>query len=126
MSLKKNGIEWTVFAASVIVIAAVIALLVRDAMSSRDAPPDLRVTVGAASQSSGGFVMPVQIENAGDTTAEQAKVAVRLLEDGTEVETAELTVAFVPGKSKRTGAVVFSRDPRCCSIEARAVSYEDP
>lgn len=126
MRLKKNAIEWTVFAASVLVIAGVIVLLVRDATSSREAPPDLVVTVGRATQSSAGFVVPVEIANAGDTTAEEARVEVRLVADGAEVEKGELTIAFVPGKSRRKGWVVFGRDPQCCKVEARAVSYEEP
>lgn len=124
--LNKNAIEWTVFAGSILVIACVVALLVRGSVASTETPPDLRVAVGRASRSSTGFVIPIRVENAGDTTAEQAKVEVLLQREGAEVETAELTIAFVPGKSQRNGWVVFNRDPQCCTVEARAVSYEAP
>jgi uncharacterized protein (TIGR02588 family) len=126
MKIRKNPIEWTVFAASLLVIAAMLALLTREAVLSKDLPPDVRVTLGTPSPSSGGFSVPVTVANDGDQTAEQARVEVSLWAGEQEVETSELTIAFVPGHSRREGWVVFRRDPSCCALRARTVSFEAP
>lgn len=126
MKMKKNAVEWSVFGASAIVIVALVGVLIHGVLTSTNTPPELRVTAGRTIATQGGFTVPVAVSNDGDTTAEQAKIEVRLLAGSDEVEKAELTFAFVPGKSKRNGWVVFSRDPQCCSIEARPVSFEAP
>ena len=126
MNVKKNAVEWSVFAVSCVMIAAVVAILVHDAVTSSSSPPELHVVLGAVDSTDAGFAVPVAVMNRGETTAEQAKIVVTLVEGNTEVESAELTIAFVPGKSRREGWAVFRRDPRCCRIAARAVSFEAP
>lgn len=127
MKTKKNALEWAVFGVSTAIIATIVALLVRGAVSSGEKNrPDLRVTTHAAAPTSGGYLVPVVVSNSGDTTAEQARIEIALMSDGEEVEKGELTIAFVPRKSQREGWVVFTRDPRCCEVVARTIAYEKP
>lgn len=126
MTPKKNALEWTVFGASLLIIGATITLLLTGGSGSGNPGPDLRVAAGTPAASSSGFAVPVTVENQGDATAEQVRVEVSLLSGGEERETGELTIAFVPRRSRREGWVVFQRDPACCTISARAVSFEKP
>lgn len=126
MKAEKNAVEWTVFGVSLVLISATIALLVTGEVSSKEMPPDLRIETRSPSRSSGGFAVPVIVTNSGDTTAEEAHVEVALMSEGEAIETAELVIAFVPRQSRREGWVVFREDPSCCSVVARAVSYEKP
>ncbi|MGZ8711160.1 MAG: hypothetical protein ACXW28_13145 [Thermoanaerobaculia bacterium] len=127
MKTRKNALEWTVFGVSAVIIAMTVALLAGSAVRSKErGAPDLRIETGAPIRSSDGHTVPVVVSNRGDVTAEQARVEIALVADGEEVEKAELTIAFVPQKSRRAGAVVFRRDPRCCVITARTVAYEEP
>jgi uncharacterized protein (TIGR02588 family) len=126
MKPKKNALEWTVFAASLVVIGVTLALLLTGGTGPRDAPADLRATTGAPVRSSNGFAVPVTIANEGPSTAEEAHVEVALTSGGKELEKAELTIAFVPRGSQREGWVVFHTDPRCCTVSARVVSFEKP
>lgn len=126
MNAQKNALEWAVFGVSALLIGAVIAILIVTAVRSTDLPPSLQVTTGAARASGVSYQVPVQVENTGDATAEQALIEVVLLTGEREVERAELTMAFVPRHSSRKGHVIFRRDPRCCSISARVVGHESP
>ena len=126
MKPKKNAVEWTVFAASVAVIAATVALLVGGSFDSRRMPPDLHLEAGTPVRSSGGYAIPITVSNRGDDTAEQALIEVALMKESREVETSELTIAFVPGRSRREGWVIFRTDPRCCALRLRTVSFELP
>ena len=122
---KKNAVEWTVFAVSLVVIAVTVALLFRGSLEPR-LPPDLQLTAGTPVASSGGYAIPIAVSNRGDDTAEQARIEVALMSGAREVETSELTIAFVPGRSRREGWVIFRHDPRCCQLRLRTVSFELP
>jgi uncharacterized protein (TIGR02588 family) len=126
MKAEKNALEWTVFAVSLLLIAAVVGALVLEAARSHDTPPVLRIHTGTATEAAGAWRVPVAITNEGDTTAEGARIEVTLENGGREVERAELTIAFIPRKSKREGWVTFRHDPRCCEVLARATGFENP
>jgi uncharacterized protein (TIGR02588 family) len=123
---KKNGLEWIVFAVSALLIAGVIAILGKEAMEGGQTPPSLRVEIGAPMSDNGSFRVPVKVQNLGDETAEQAVIEVELVQNGTVLESADLTIAYVPKRSVREGWVVFRRDPRCCTISSRAAAYAKP
>ena len=127
MKAKKNALEWTVFGVSAVIIAATVALLVHDAITSKGkSRPDLRVTTGEITPRSGGYAVSVVVANVGDATAEQALIQIALRSGEEVVETAELIIAFVPRKSQREASVVFRRDPACCKVVAHTIAYETP
>ncbi|MEO8216351.1 MAG: hypothetical protein ABI718_04645 [Acidobacteriota bacterium] len=126
MKPKKNVLEWSVFAVSLVLIVAVVAVLVREALMTSDSAPDLRIETGVAASTSSGFRVPVLVTNASAKTAEQVMINVSLRCGDAVVERAEFTLDFVPGKSKRDGWVVFRHDPRGCTAEALAQGFEGP
>lgn len=126
MNVQKNPLEWTVFAAALAIVAACVAVLVAMTLRTSDKPADLVVTVGRPEHVSAGFRVPVQVRNAGDTTATEVRIDVVMESAGKEVERADLTIAFVPRRSDRHGFVMFQRDPSCCEIVARAIGFEEP
>ena len=126
MKGQKNALEWTVFAVSLVLIAATIAFLVRDGGSAESKTPQIEVRTGQAVQSAGMWSVPVIVTNRGDETAEQLRVEVSVLQDGRETEKAQLTFAFVPRRSSREAWALFRSDPRALKIDARATSYEKP
>jgi uncharacterized protein (TIGR02588 family) len=126
MKVEKNALEWIVFGFSVLLIGATVTLLVRDALSGKGGPADLRVSIGTPERVSGGFAVPVEVKNVGDTAAEEAHIQLLLVADGKEVEASEMTFAFLPRGSRRDGRVVFRHDPSCCEVLVGAMSYENP
>ena len=126
MKPHKNALEWTVFAASAVVIAGVVALLVWNGTAAHDQPPLLRIRTGEPVADGEVFRVPVEVRNEGDRTAEGAQIEILLLRDGQAIERAELMLPFVPRHSSRSGWVTFRHDPRCCAITARAVGYNAP
>ena len=134
--VEKNWLEWSVFAISALLIVAVLAILIREAMTEGNRPPLLRVTTGdALPDGHGGHRVPVTVRNDGDRTAAEAKIELALEEGGRDVikkanmrivERGEITLPFVPQRSSRTGWVVFKRDPKCCELLVRAIGYQQP
>ena len=126
MNVQKNPLEWTVFAAALVIVAGCVGVLVAMMLRTSDKPADLVVILGRPERVSSGFRVPVQVRNAGDVTATQVHVDVTLESAGKEVEHADLTIAFVPRRSDRHGFVMFRRDPSCCQITGSAVGFEEP
>lgn len=126
MRINKNPLEWTVFGISVLLIAGVAGVLVH-ASRLPEAPPELRVSTGPATRlPNGAYQVAVTVFNEGNETAEQARIEVVLWSGDREIERSGFTIAFVPRKSSRQGWVTFGRDPRCCTLVARAAGFERP
>lgn len=126
MKGKKNAVEWSVFVVSLILVGATVALLIADAFRGRTEPPDVKVQFGTPIQRSSGWAVPMVIRNEGDETGENVHVEVALQRDGRDVEVAEVTIAFLPRKSRREAWALFREDPRGYSVVARAVGFERP
>jgi uncharacterized protein (TIGR02588 family) len=122
----KNGLEWTVFIASSIVVLAVLGYLATKTLTEKKTPPDLRVEAGAVIARDNSYRVPLLVRNVGGATAEAVVIEAVLRRGEEEVERAELELSFVPRRSEREGWVTFRHDPRCCAIVTRAVSYEEP
>lgn len=124
--LHKNRLEWSVFTGSAIVVAAVLAYLGWCAVHDQQTPPDLRIFTGTAIAAADTYRVPIVVRNDGQSTAESVRIEVLLMRGAVEVDRAELELPFVPRQSEREGWVTFRNDPRCCTLQSRAVAYETP
>lgn len=124
--MKKNVLEWIVFAISLVLIAGVLGYLTRAAIRGPSGPPELRIVTGQPEPVRDQWRIPLIIRNDGEETAEAVRVEVTLRCAAEQPERAELDFAFVPRHSQREGAVLFRTDPRPCQIAAQAVAYEQP
>jgi uncharacterized protein (TIGR02588 family) len=123
--MKKNALEWTVFGGSLIVLAVVVALLVRAELSGADGPPVLAAEVGQPQRHGSHYALPLEVRNAGGTTAEEVDVEVVLTAGGGE-ERASVVIPFLPRGSRRTAWVTFTADPASGSAVARIRGYREP
>lgn len=124
--VKKNGLEWIVFAVSLAVVLGTVGLLVQDMVRGESSPPDLRVELGAPRRQAQGWAVPVTVRNKGGETAEGARVEVTLAVPGQPPERAGIDMAFVPGDSRREGFVTFTGDPARGRLSGRVVGFETP
>lgn len=125
-AVQKNPLEWSVFAAALLIVGACIALLISGVVRTGGDPADLVVSTGEAKRVTAGFRVPVRVRNTGDATAADVHVELALEKDGQEIERAELTFAFLPPRSDRQGFVLFRRDPTCCELVTGPVGFEKP
>jgi uncharacterized protein (TIGR02588 family) len=123
--MKKNVLEWTVFAVSAALILGCAALLVYQQISGGRAAPSIAVVTGEIRQTAGGFAVAVEVRNTGDTSAEEVGIEALLSSAGGH-ERAETTLAYVPYHSVRRAWLVFARDPREGQLTARVLGYREP
>jgi uncharacterized protein (TIGR02588 family) len=124
--MKKNPLEWAVFGVSLALIAGTAAMLVHAHVTSDDRPAAIVVTAGApVTQSRGGYAVPLDVSNEGDTTAQAVVIEVTL--SGRDVEErSQVELAFVPHGSRRRAWVMFTHDPQSLALRVRVVGYEEP
>lgn len=125
--MKKNVLEWMVFAFSALVLAGMLGVLILDVLSDNHKMPVVSVELSAPYLEGEEYVIPLRISNDGEETAEGAVVeVVQTLIDGKE-EKATFEVQFLPRLSSREGWVRFKNDPSAArKLEARVVGYERP
>ncbi|HYG65823.1 MAG TPA: hypothetical protein VEL74_24800 [Thermoanaerobaculia bacterium] len=124
--LRKNWLEWTVFAVGLVAVLGTFGYLAYEALAGEVSPPRVIVELGRPTPDGSRWTVPVRVRNDGGETAEEVQVEVSLESPGHEPETAKLEVAFVPRKSQREGWVTFSRDPAAGRLTGRAIGYEKP
>jgi len=126
MKPQKNILEWLVFAVSALLVAGILLFLLVTGSRQGEEPPLLFIELGAPTKAREAFRLPVRVRNNGDQTAEECTIEVVLRSGEREVERGELTIALIPKRSAREGWVTFQNDPKCCTIEARAVGFTKP
>ena len=124
-ALRKNSLEWTVFALGLMLVTATVAYLVREMVTTGSRPPELAVTLGPPRPVTHGFQVPVTVVNRGDRVAEGASVMITLVTKA-EREEAVLNIAFLPHQSKREGWVTFRSDPANGDLQVGPVVYASP
>lgn len=127
IDLKKNSLEWAVFAVSLVLVVAVLGYLIYVGVNGGDRPPMIDVQLGAAERQGERYVIPVTVENSGDQVAENVTIEVELALPSGEMETGSIDIDFLPRESTRSGWVTFLSDPASANeIVVRVPGYKQP
>lgn len=125
--LKKNWLEWIVFAVSLVLVAGTLAYLIWDGATKSEQPPFVAVELGATIQEGDRYIIPVTLRNEGGQAAKAVTVEVALMVDGQELEKGQIQVDYLPRSSSRRGRVVFTEDPATADeIQTHVLGYELP
>ncbi|CAN7428861.1 hypothetical protein LJR219_002767 [Phenylobacterium sp. LjRoot219] len=119
-------LEWIAAALGLLLTVSLLVYLVGEGLSARNGPPALSVATEAAKPSGGGFVVPVVVRNASNTTAAAVEVRGTLEQGGRVVEERRLSFTYVPGGGEVRGGLIFQRDPRGLRLSVSPEGYEEP
>ncbi|MCX2740855.1 hypothetical protein [Pontibacter anaerobius] len=124
---KKNWLEWSVFALSIVLVLGILVYLAYQAFTHKASTPDLYVQVWSDPSANAPNRYHILLENKGGATAEEVTIELVLVQGGKEVEKAQLQIPFAPQESKREGWVNFTNNPiKADTIVSRVVSYKKP
>lgn len=123
--MKRNALEWIVFALGLTATLAILGYLGYDIATFHPQTPRVEVVLGPAERQGDHYVVPVTAKNHCDETLEGVVVEATL-KTGKEEETAQFELAFLPRRSQREGWFTFTKDPGSGSLRARAIGYERP
>jgi uncharacterized protein (TIGR02588 family) len=122
---RKNWVEWAVFGAGAVIVLLVVGFLSYDMLMSGDAPAILMVELGTPVRAGDHYMVPVTVENRGDTSAENVSVEVTHTGEGEPVRSV-VELAFVPRGSTGSGWVVFLTEPAPGALKARVLGFAEP
>ena len=117
--------EWIVGALSAVLVAAVIAFLLYQALLQEARPPDLAVAIESIDRAGSGATVRIAVTNSGDEAA--AGVMVRALQrDGQDTLQRDVTFDYVAGHSVRRGAFVLPGDAAPDDLTVEITGYVEP
>ncbi|WP_222195445.1 hypothetical protein [Modestobacter italicus] len=118
--------EYALGVLGALIVLLVLGFLAHQAVVVRDGDPQLSVTSATAEPVDDGWSVPFEVHNSGGTTAEEVQVTGVLERDGEELQEATATIAYVPPRSRQSGALLFSVDPGTGTLQVRPTAYTLP
>ena len=123
---KKNWLEWSIFAVSLVVVLGTVGVLLYEYLSLGSEPADLRIELARPEAHAGYYAVPVTVRNQGSATAQNVHLEVTLQLSGAETERAEFELDYLPRAAKRKAWVTFLHDPAQGKLTPRILGYENP
>ena len=118
-------LEWVAAGVGLVLILGAVGYLLWEGLNPQAGPPVLVATAERITPTAGGYVVDVTVENRGRNTAAEVEVE-GTLRGGQEPETAAIIFDYVPGRSRRTGGLVFQADPRRFPLAVVAKGHVTP
>lgn len=123
---RPNAIEWVVGALCALLVVAMIGFVLYQGVVEATPRPAITVERGDVGPAGDGFRVGFRALNSGGQTAAGVTVEGVLLRDGRQIEASEVQLDYVPARSERRGALLFTVDPRTHQLELRAKGYRQP
>ncbi len=123
---KAHWVEWATGLVSLLLVLGMIVWIAVEAMTQEDVPPSFDVAVTGGAPVEGGFRLEFDILNQGTTTAAGVLVRAEVVQAQQVIDTAEVTLDYVPARSKASGGLFLLQDPSRQELRLRAVGYADP
>jgi len=117
--MKKNWLEWSVFAIGLTLTLTLLSYLTYLGLRRGEQPPAFKVTVSSPEKVPDGYQLRVDVYNQGDITAQSVQVEVENSD-----EKAQFQIDFVPEHSSAKGWVVFGKEPD--HPKGRVVGFTSP
>ncbi len=117
---RTNPLEWAVFGLGLVLTLGAVGFLAADALQPGTGPPELTVTLGAASASGSQTFVPVRVANGGGEGAEQVRIVVCDASGACE----EIAFALVPRDGTREGVVGFAEPPGGRTFTAHVAGFQ--
>lgn len=120
--------EWATLGISVAILLIVIGLVSYQHLlgGSQSAAIEVNPQLQQVRQEGDAYYLPVEVINKGDKTAEDVRVEVSLLSEGSREMSAQLRITFLAGHETSRGTAVFGKDPREGALTTEVMSYLQP
>ena len=117
--------EWIAAIVGALLVCAAAVYLGIVAFTRESTPASVSFTTDAAVRTASGYLVRVTANNSGTQTASHLVVEGRL-NNPAGVERAEVVLDYLPARSSRKLAFIFTGDPARGELTVRAVAYEEP
>ena len=121
-----STLEWVAAAVGAVLFVAMIGYMAYIGLKAPDGTPRIEVSSSPPVHEDGIYVVEFHATNVGTSTASAVVIRATLSRGGQEVETAEVTIDYLPTQSERSGGFFFRNDPAAHELELAAIGYVDP
>ena len=119
-------LEWLIGGAGALLVGAIVGYLIYAAVGRDEMPPDVRLLVLEVRQVPEGHLVRIEATNEGSLAASELQIEGEIaLPDGTS-ETSDVTIDYLPPRSKREAAFMFQADPASGVVKLRPKSFTRP
>jgi uncharacterized protein (TIGR02588 family) len=121
--------EWVTLALSVLVVGSLIAVaIVEESRRQAENGASVLVTFDNEGARSDGesYYIPYTVMNTGDQAISSADIWIEVYDGTDRVESAEITVEFLPLEGKQDGVYVSAFDPTTHTLRGRLESLQFP
>lgn len=125
-SARPAPLEWVAAAIGLAIFAALFWTIFAQTGDRHAAVPDLVIERRRMIATPGGTTVAFDVRNRSDRTAAAVVVEGRLLDGKAEVASSEVTIDYVPARSRVGAGLMFSESAQGRRVEIRAVGYRDP
>jgi uncharacterized protein (TIGR02588 family) len=119
-------IEWIVAGLGLLLVGGAIAFLVHQSVTRGRTPPDIRLAAERVLELDHGYVVQFRALNEGGSAAAEITIEGELVGPDGTIEVSEAVLDYLPPRSDREGALLFTRDPRQGELRLRAKGYAKP
>ncbi len=113
-------LEWAAAALGLLLTLAVLAVVLVEAFAERT-PPDIDLRVLSVAPAGAGWRVEVEATNTGRATAADLRI-----EGALGDETAQASIAYLPGRGTERATLGFDHDPRAGDLELTVRGWTEP
>ena len=120
------ALEWIIGALGFVLVAGVIVFLFHHAITARQSPPEVEVSVVSVARTRNGYLVTVKALNRGGSTAAKVVLEALLRKEAEVLERSHTILDYSPPGSEKQAGLFFTRDPRQFELRVRALGYVEP
>lgn len=121
-----STLEWIIASISFLVVAATIVFLLDEATDGQDSFPLIEIRTESVTPYEWGYIVELAVHNSGGATAAQLLVEGTLLDGDSAIQTSTVTLDYLPARSLRRAALIFTHDPNRYELRLRPSGFAYP
>jgi len=119
--------EWVVSVIGMLLVGFTLGYLVYAAVTRENRPPDIHVELLSITPQRDGSLVRFRATNRGDASANDVQILGTHREsESAEPQESQAALDFLPGRSQRTGGLLFPRPVTAPALQLHAAGYQDP
>ncbi len=119
-------LEWLLGGVGLLLLVAALSYLAYEGLTNDDGPGEIVVSTLEIIETQGAYIVRFQVRNEGSQTLADFHLSARLLDGDAEIEVADATIDYLPGRSAREAGVYLRNDPRRYRLEIRPEGFQNP